>query len=733
MKIIRKIKAHYDAVIGGAIVLVLLFTALMSSAHKPRLISEKENRELALFPEVNAKSLTDGSFMNGFEAYSADQFAFRDRAVSLKADVMYLTGRPENNGVYFAKNGYLIARPDGFDKENVDKNAAALLKFKEKGEYNLTVAVIPTAFEILKDKLPAYTYNDSLAQIENEIALDFQNTGVAVCDTSAVLSEHKDEYIYYRTDHHQTALGSYYVYSALGAYLGYEPESTESYSVEHLTNKFYGTSWSKASTSFVSPDTIDRYTLNGFPMSYTVEYPLEGSRMMGLYALRDLHNKDKYTVYLGGNHGLTVIRNAVKTTGKSLAIIKDSYAHSIAPFLATKFDNIYLIDMRYYNDDIIQYLADNNVTDVLALYDAETFNTDKSLGGLGELAETTSYVKLPPFGFVEEQPPVTADYFADAVFFGDSVTLGHSAYSEFPARFIAKSATNTRTINKETMSSGRTMMDELLAQDNVGKYYVMFGINEVSYTPVDTYIDRYREMIQRIKAVNPEATIYIQSILPVERSQERRKIYKATILECNAALCRLAEELECYYLDVYAAVADADGYLRDGAAADGVHFAKTEHEKWDAYLLTHAVNLGTIKAAQAFNLYTGGGSADIDGFAAEILSSIEFKDTMSETADNVTARMFHFEANSVVAGKVYTGGGSTAEEFAIFEAENHDKAEALGKKLRERVEEKKPNFETYKPEEMPKLNDPVIIVKGNVAMMCISDDNDTAKEIMSRY
>ncbi|MBQ3427671.1 MAG: DUF4358 domain-containing protein [Clostridia bacterium] len=733
MKIIRLIKAHHDAFIGGIIIFTLLLTALISTAHKPKLISEKENRQLAVFPEVNAKALTDGSFMSEFETYSTDQFAFRDGAVSLKADVAYLTGRPENNGVYFADDGYLISRPDEFDKTNIDTNIASLLKFKEKGEYNMTVAAVPTAYEILRDKLPAFTYTDTIPQIENEVATQFMNANVPVCDTSAVLSEHKDEYIYYRTDHHQTALGSYYIYAALGAYLGYEAEPIESFGVEQLTNKFYGTTWSKASISFVKPDTIDRYTLNGFAMSYTVEYPLEDSKMMGLYAMNDLQKKDKYTVYIGGNHGLTVIRNAVGTSGRSIAILKDSYAHSIAPFLATKFDNIFLIDLRYYNDDIIQYLADNGINDVLVLYDAETFNTDKSLGGLGELAETTSYVKLPPFGLVEEQPEVTSDYFADAVFFGDSITLGHSAYSVFPAKFIAKSATNTRTIYTETMSSGRTMIDELLAQENIGKYYVMFGINEVSYTPLDTYIERYRNMINKIKATNPDAIIYIQSILPVERSQENRKIYKSTIVECNAGLCKLAEELGCYYLDVYSAIADADGYLRDGAAADGVHFAKAEHEKWDTYLLTHAVNLGTIKEAQAFSLYTGGGTADIDGFVSEILSSIEFKDTMSEAADNVTARMFHLDADSVVADKVYAGGGSTAEEFAIFEAANPDEAKILGEKLRERVEEKKPNFETYKPEEMPKLNDPVIKVSGNIAMMCISDDNAKAEEIMSKY
>lgn len=729
----KYIKTHLDGIVGGAVIICLFITGVLTLAHPLRLVSEKENRELASYPETNIQTILDGTFMCQFETYAAEQFILRDSAVSLKADVMRLMARPENNGVYFSKNGYLISRPDEFDKDNTDNNIGAIKIFKESGDYDVTVAAIPTAYEVLKDKLPPFSYTDTVLQIEDEIKHQFSETDINVCDVTDMLSEHKNEYIYYRTDHHQTALGSYYVYAALGEYLGYEPKPIEDFTSHTLSNRFYGTTWSKASIDFARADSVDKYTLNGFAMSYTVEYPLEGSKMLGLYAMRNLDTKDKYSVYLGGNHGLTVIRNAAGKTGRSLAVLKDSYAHSIAPFLATEFDTIYLIDLRYYNDDIILYLAQNKVTDVLALYNAETFNTDKSLGGLGELAKTTAYVPQPPYGLVQEQPPVTEDYFADAVFFGDSLTLGHSAYSALPAKFIAKSATNTRIVHSETMSSGKTMMNELLTSDGINKYYIMFGINEVSYTPLETYIERYRNMITEIKAANPDALIYIESIMPVAKSQEQRKIYKSKILDANAALCSLAQETECYYLDIYSAIAQPDGYLRDDAAKDGVHFSKSEHDIWDAYLMKHAVSIGGTVQASKFTLYTGGGSADIDGFVSDILSSIQFEDSLSEAADNVTARIFHLDSDSLVAGKLYIGSGSTAEEFAIFEANSPSAAAELGEKLKARIDEKKPNFETYKPEEMPKLNNAVIVVNNNLAMLCISDDPEKAKEIMSRY
>ncbi len=730
----KKRKPDTDTVFAICVVALLLLAAAANLMHKPRILSEKENRELQMFPNISLANVLDGSFMDNFEAYAADQFIWRDAAVSLKANSERLLGKNGNNGVHFGKDGYLIARPAAFDKANVDRNTEALITLQQTGEYNMTVAVVPTAFEVLRDKLPPFSYDNCIELVENEVTEQLRGSAIRVCDTTDMLRAHKDEYIYYRTDHHQTALGSYYVYSALGEYLGYTPRDTDAYSVSELTDSFYGTAWSKASLTFEKPDTIEQYTLKGVPQSFTVEFPLEGKKLMGLYAKDNLEKKDKYTVYLDGNHGLTVINNPFSQTGRKIAVLKDSYSHSLAPFLASEYDTVYMIDMRYYNDDLVLYLADNGIKDVLVLYDAETFNTDRSLGGVGELALTTSYVKTPPFGPLDEQEPVGDEYFADAVFFGDSITLGHSAYATVPARFVCKSAINTSTVNTDTLSSGRTVMQELLSTPDVGKYYIMFGINEVSYINLDVYKRRYGDIIDNIRAVNPDAIIYIQSVLPVERSVEARKIYNSTIREANAKLAELAVEKGCYYLDVYSCVAGPDGYLPDGSATDGVHFTKEGHMKWEAYLKTHAVDTNkTKKAAAAFSLYTGGGKADIDGIVNDILNSIKFKDSMSAVGDNVAARMFGLEANSAMGGAVYTGGGSTAEEFAVFEAESPEKAKQLAEKLRQRVEDKKPNFVSYKPEEMPKLNNPVIEVRGNLAFMCISDDNAAAEEIINKY
>lgn len=723
--------AKTDTICAVAVVVLLGVGALVNMFSEPKLMSEKENRELAQFPQVSMKSIFDGSFMREFDTYSADQFAWRDLVVSIKANCERMLGKKGNNGVHFADKGYLIARPEAFNADNVVNNTNALKTLQEMGGYNITVCTIPTAFEILQSHLPFLAYDDRVTKIQQGVVNTLMGTNINVCDVNSVLAEHKDEYIYYRTDHHQTALGSYYVYTALGPYLGYDPYWLHVFDKKVLSEEFYGTSWSKASITFTKPDVIEQYTL-GYDQP-TVSFPLEGKSLDSMYAYDNLDVKDKYTVYLDGNHGLTVINNTLGN-GRKLAVLKDSYAHSIAPFLSNHFDSIHLIDMRYYNDDIVAYLGENGITDILVLYNTENYNTDTNLAKVGELALTTQYYALPPFGYLNEQQPVTDDYFADAVFFGDSLTYGHSSYASVPAQFVCKSATNTTTVHTATMPSGKTVMQELLDLPGIGKYYIMLGMNELSFTSIDVYINGYRKIIDMIQQTNPEALIYIQSMLPVGRNANFDATFPAKIKEANTALCALAEEKSCYYLDIYSAIADPEGYLPYGSAADGVHFAKTEHDIWENYTKTHAVTVRKPgREVKQTVLYAGGGSVDINAFVNDILTNITFKDTISQVKDNVTARMFGLGDYAALSGAVYISGGSTAEEFAIFEAADEASAQALGEIMRQHVESRKPDFETYKPEEMAKLNNPVIVVNGNVAMMCVSDFNDTAAQIMSKY
>ncbi len=725
-------KFNRHDICASLIVVSLIACTAVSVIRKPRLMSEKENRELAALPQVTVEKIFNGTFMKEFETYTADQFVLRDVAVSVKANSELILGKKGNNGVHFGKNGYLIARPLQCNAQNIANNINSLNALQKRGGFNVTMALVPTAFEIKKDNLPANAYNRNIIDImdtANEFAKD---TNIKVCDVTPDLEKHKDEYIYYRTDHHQTALGSYYTYESLGAELGYTPYKLDSFKRDTVATDFLGTTWSKASILLPKADTVETFTLCGGIEAKTT-FPLEDKSIPGMYVKENADKKDKYTIYLDGNHALTVIDSENKS-GKELLIFKDSYAHSIAPFLANHYDKIHLIDMRYFNSDPIEYIAENNITDILVLYSADTFSEDTNLTKIGEWLEVTEYYQNPPYGVLEEQTRVEDDYFADAVMFGDSLTYAHSAFSSLPFKFISKSAVNTITVHTETVESGRTVIGELLATEGINKYYLMLGINEVSYRAHDSYINDYARIIDMIREKNPDAIIYIQSIMPIERSVEARAIYKHQIDSANTALMELAVQKDCYYLAVNTVIAEADGYLRDGAAQDGVHFDKKDHDKWEEYLKTHAVGkTGRATATKTVNVFAGNGKLDYNKYAQDMLKAVGFKDKLSPVKDSIIARMYGLEENEALGGLVYVSGGSTAEEFAIFETDSPEKAIAIGEKLKARVEKRKPDFKTYKPAEMAKLNNPLIIVDGNVAMLCITDNIEKAKSVMEKY
>lgn len=724
----NKKKISTDSIFAAAVVILLIAAAAFNIFSRDREMSEKENRQLASFPELSVSTIFDGSFMDNFESYAADQFVWRDIAVSCKAELERLLGKTENNGVYLCRDNYLIAKPADFDKETVDNNLNAIRQLRAAGDYNLTVAIVPTAFEVLSDKLPKNAYDNRINMIMDEVWTQLDNSDVDICDTRDALKSHKDEYIYYRTDHHQTALGSYYVYDALKDYLGYETSQHDTYKKVELTESFYGTSWSNASLISAKPDIIEKYIPSNGNCRTITEFPNENKSIEGMYFTDRLVQKDKYSVYLDGNHALTKIR-AYNESGRKLAIIKDSYAHSLAPFLAADFEEITLIDLRYYDGDVAGYLKKNKISDVLVLYDAETFNTDKNLVQAGQLAEDL----YGHYGYVEETEPVGDGYFEDTVFFGDSLTEGHRMNSSLPAHFVCATAVNTETINISEASSGASLTEQLLAMDNVNKYYLMLGINEIHYKSIDGYIERYGELIDKIKAANPDAVIYIQSVVTVEESYEGNPVKKEQIETANDRLLELAISKECYYLDVNSALAQPNGYLPEGSANDGIHFGKDLHDKWDAYLKSHALSAEGGVVYNTQSLYTGGGTVDIDGFVNDMLSSIAFKDKLNATEQTVIRRILDIEPGILLNGALYTGGGATAEEFAVFETTSAETAADIKQKLLQRIEERKSGFKTYKPEEMTKLNSPVIEVHGNVVMMCISDDNDSAIDIISRY
>lgn len=369
-----------EAIFISIIFLVLIFGFSIASMLNPvKGFSENENRILQKAPKFSWERLFQGSFTKDYETFITDQFIGRDSWISLKTWTELILQKKEINNVFFGKDGYLIETQDkdSIDIEQLAKNEERLLEFlktyRDKlGNDRVHAMLVPTASEVLKDKLPAY------AQVYDQQALLEQISKKAkdgFIDVSSVLKAHASEYIFYRTDHHWTTKGAFYAYQTWVKACGITPWELSQFEENKISDDFYGTIYSKVNVNVTKPDEIYLYQTKE---KYTIEYDLDGKKKDNLYELERLKTKDKYAVFLDGNHAIVQIDTQNKN-GKKLLIIKDSYAHCFAPFASNHFETTYMIDFRYFNMPISKFIQTYKITDILVLYNVKTFMEDKNL------------------------------------------------------------------------------------------------------------------------------------------------------------------------------------------------------------------------------------------------------------------------------------------------------------------------------------------------------------------
>ena len=341
--------------------------------------SENENRLLAKLPKYTNEKLINGEYMNELDEYINDQFVFRDNWIYIKTMAERAMLKPDINSVYFAEDGYLIEKHDKSDvsEEQAQKNKDRLINFVKKyaeklGEDRVNVMMVPTASMVLKDKLPPFaTGYDQDAYIDEVIEALPKGTFI---DVRNILNQHKEEYIYYRTDHHWTALGAFYAYEQWATDAGFMPLSQEQFDITLASDQFFGTLHSRVNVN-VKPDEIYLYKIKE-DMNYQLLYNLT-DHTDTLYDLSKLEGKDKYSVYMGGNNALVEVKTNNKN-GRRLLVIKDSYAHSFVPLAVNHYEETFMIDFRYYNAGVEEFIEENKITDVLVLYNTMNFVKDKN-------------------------------------------------------------------------------------------------------------------------------------------------------------------------------------------------------------------------------------------------------------------------------------------------------------------------------------------------------------------
>lgn len=372
--------------ISMIVFLGMFFSVAIFNFLKPQKgFSESENRFLASAPEFSWESLLNGTFTKEAEEFITDQFLFRDQFIGIKTESEHLIGKQDTNGVYFAKDGYLIEKHDSstIEKTLLERNIQRLAEFMNTtsdllGEEHVSVMLVPTASAILTDKLPAFA-----TQFDQDEMLDYIKAEMIngkFVDIRTALKEHNREEIYYKTDHHWTTIGAFYAYEAWCQQMGIEYHTQEEYVIQMVSDNFYGTIYTKARLIGTKPDKIYRFTPK-FENAYAVDYNLGERTENSLYAESYLSKRDQYSYFLSGNNPLVKIQSS-NQNGKKLLLIKDSFAHSLAPFAANDFEEVHMVDLRYLNMSMQDYMEQNEITDVLILYNTINFATEKTLVNL---------------------------------------------------------------------------------------------------------------------------------------------------------------------------------------------------------------------------------------------------------------------------------------------------------------------------------------------------------------
>ncbi len=337
--------------------------------------SELENRYLAQAPALSLETVTDGTFMEKAEDYTADHIVGRDFWVSLKARCERLSGKQENNGVYLASQDTLIPKVDTPAQEKLDKDMASLDTLVSNVDVPVYFGLIPSSAAIWADRLPAGAPTADERSIIDRL---YFQTGANTVDMAGALAAHSGEDIYYRTDHHWTSLGAFYGANAILDALGMEPLDLADYEKTTVSDRFNGTTFSTSGVRWVRPDAIDTYVPDDGSVKVTTYF--NGTAEEGsLYVPENLEKKDKYSFFLGGNQPLCVLKTK-HTDAPKLMVIRDSYSDSLAPFLTERFSEVHLFDLRYNLNSVQQYVQDNDIDQVLVLYSFSNFASDKNLG-----------------------------------------------------------------------------------------------------------------------------------------------------------------------------------------------------------------------------------------------------------------------------------------------------------------------------------------------------------------
>ena len=284
-----------------------------------------------------------------------------------------------------------------FNKQNADRYARSVmnLAIKLKGLADVYSMIAPTSsviglsdkeIEVLgmsngKDGIE-YIHRAIAAYSEQLMAMDKISSPVQTIGLYDCLNAHRDEYIFYRTDHHWTGLGAYYASRYFLDTVGKSYPSLDQYK-EIKIDGFLGTLYSYTQNANLKnhPDTVYAYespTVKNFQVLYKDATALKVKPIIN----PNVTSSNKYLCFITGDRPYSVIHNETINDGSSILIIKDSFGNAFSPMLADSYEYVHIIDYRHWSGDLAEFVQENNIDTVLLLLNIRATASDTSMGNL---------------------------------------------------------------------------------------------------------------------------------------------------------------------------------------------------------------------------------------------------------------------------------------------------------------------------------------------------------------
>lgn len=396
--------------------------------------SESEKRELKEFPKFSYEAIVSGSYFDDISTWFSDTFPFREQLTKLNTSIKKLSGfdsiaihgdvdlgdeipdvplevpvtdepqtepqttpettAPQTTETQTTENeeptpdiktqslgAILVAGNSAYEYYNFSSklapdfiNCVSNIKGTAGNKSNVYTLLIPTSMDI--------TLHDSIRKDINSSdqkkALDYFNSSfknvTAVSSIYDVEKAHKDEYTYFRTDHHWTALGAYYAYEEFCKAKGVTPIPVTDYLTTSFDG-FLGTFYSSSGQSSAlgdTPDTVVAYLPRNNVDCTLTEADDKQYKWDVISDVSSYTSNLKYLTFIGGDQALVTINNLDMTEGSSCLVIKESYGNAFVPFLIPHYKNVYVIDPRHYKGTLSDFTTNNQVDDIIFLANIST-------------------------------------------------------------------------------------------------------------------------------------------------------------------------------------------------------------------------------------------------------------------------------------------------------------------------------------------------------------------------